>query len=93
MTRLLLINPNISDSVTQLMADEARRSASADTLVTALTAPTGVAYIETRFEALLGAHTRARCSRPSTRRRTTPSSSRPSAIRACRPSANCSTSR
>jgi len=54
--RLLLINPNISDSVTALIEAEARRSARPDTVLTAVTAPFGVAYIETRFEALIGAH-------------------------------------
>lgn len=54
--RLLIINPNISQSVTDLIGAEARRSASADTELTLLTAPFGVAYIETRFEALIGAY-------------------------------------
>ena len=53
--RLLIINPNISDSVTALIETEARRSASPDTQITTLTAAFGVAYIETRFEALIGA--------------------------------------
>lgn len=53
--KLLLINPNISDSVSALIRAEAERSASAGTVVEVMTAPTGVAYIETRFEALLGA--------------------------------------
>ena len=48
---LLLINPNISDSVSALIEAEARRSASPGTTVEVLTAPFGVAYIETRFEA------------------------------------------
>lgn len=52
---LLLINPNISDSVSALIAAEARRSASPGTTIEVLTAPFGVAYIETRFEALAGA--------------------------------------
>lgn len=56
---LLLINPNISDSVTELIGAEARRAASPDTRITALTAPFGVAYIETRFEALIGAYATA----------------------------------
>lgn len=56
MTRLLLINPNISGSVSDLIRDEAKRSASAGTEVEVLTAPFGVAYIETRFEALIGAY-------------------------------------
>jgi Asp/Glu/hydantoin racemase len=54
--RLLVINPNISDSVSRLIADEAQRAASPGTKITMLTAPFGVAYIETRFEALIGAY-------------------------------------
>lgn len=59
MTRLLLINPNISDSVSALIRAEAERSAAPGTQVTVLTAPLGVAYIETRFEALIGAYAAA----------------------------------
>jgi Asp/Glu/hydantoin racemase len=59
MTRLLLINPNISDSVSELIRAEAVRSASPGTTVEVLTAPFGVAYIETRFEALIGAYAAA----------------------------------
>jgi allantoin racemase len=54
--KLLVINPNISESVTTLIATEARLSASQDTDITAVTAAMGVAYIETRFEALIGAY-------------------------------------
>jgi len=57
--KLLLINPNISDSVSDLIRAEAQRSASAGTEVEVLTAPFGVAYIETRFEALIGAYATA----------------------------------
>jgi Asp/Glu/hydantoin racemase len=57
--RLLLINPNISDSVSDLIGAEARRSAAEDTEIEVLTAPFGVAYIETRFEALIGAYAAA----------------------------------
>lgn len=57
--RLLLVNPNISDSVSDLIRTEARRSASPGTEVEVLTAPFGVAYIETRFEALVGAYATA----------------------------------
>ena len=57
--RLLLVNPNISDSVSDLIRAEARRSASPDTEIEVLTAPFGVAYIETRFEALVGAYATA----------------------------------
>jgi Asp/Glu/hydantoin racemase len=53
--KLLIINPNISQSVTDLIAAEAARTAAPGTQITTLTAPSGVAYIETRFEALLGA--------------------------------------
>ena len=57
--RLLLVNPNISDSVSDLVRDEARRSASPGTEIEVRTAPFGVAYIETRFEALVGAYAAA----------------------------------
>jgi allantoin racemase len=54
--RLLLMNPNISESVTRLIGDEARRAASPGTQITLLTAPFGVEYIETELEALIGAY-------------------------------------
>ena len=57
--KLLVINPNISDSVSTLIRSEAERSASPATQITMLTAPFGVAYIETRFEALIGAYAAA----------------------------------
>ena len=57
--KLLVVNPNISESVSQLIGDEARRAASPGTAITMLTAPFGVAYIETRFEALIGAYATA----------------------------------
>jgi Asp/Glu/hydantoin racemase len=53
--RLLVVNPNISQSVSRLIAEEARRAASPGTEITMATAPYGVAYIETRFEAQIGA--------------------------------------
>jgi allantoin racemase len=59
MTRLLLINPNISDSVSVLIRAEAERSALPGTTLEVVTAPFGVAYIETRFEALIGAYAAA----------------------------------
>jgi len=59
MTRLLVLNPNISDSVSALIRAEAQRSAAPGTQITVLTAPFGVAYIETRFEALIGAYAAA----------------------------------
>lgn len=57
--RLLIVNPNISESVTQLIGAEARRVAAPNTELTLVTAPFGVAYIETRFEALIGAYATA----------------------------------
>ncbi len=57
--KLLLINPNISDSVSALIRAEARRAADPGTEIEVLTAPFGVAYIETRFEALIGAYATA----------------------------------
>ncbi len=57
--KLLLINPNISESVSDLIRSEAQRSASPGTELQVLTAPFGVAYIETRFEALIGAYATA----------------------------------
>ena len=57
--RILLINPNISDSVSTLIRDEAVRSASPGTQIEVATAAFGVAYIETRFEAMIGAHAAA----------------------------------
>ncbi|MEO7393044.1 MAG: aspartate/glutamate racemase family protein [Ramlibacter sp.] len=57
--KLLFINPNISDSVSTLIADEARRSAPDGVEIEVMTAAFGVAYIETRFEALIGAYAAA----------------------------------
>lgn len=54
--RLLIINPNISTSVTTLIEAEALRAARPDTKITMLTAEFGVAYIETRFESLIAAY-------------------------------------
>lgn len=53
--KLLVINPNISESVSALIETESRRSATPGTDISMLTAPFGVAYIETRFEAMIGA--------------------------------------
>jgi len=57
--RLLVINPNTSESVSRLIREEAERAASPGTALTVLTAGFGVAYIETRFEALIGAYAAA----------------------------------
>ena len=54
--KILVINPNISESVTALIAAEARRTASPGTVIVPATAPFGVAYIETESEAAIGAY-------------------------------------
>lgn len=54
--KLLIVNPNISQSVSDLIEAEARRVASVDVHIDVLTAPFGVAYIETRVEAAIGAY-------------------------------------
>ncbi|MFJ6415372.1 aspartate/glutamate racemase family protein [Paeniglutamicibacter sp. NPDC091659] len=51
--RLLIINPNISEDVTELIAAEALRSKSPDTELVVRTAGYGMQYIETRFESML----------------------------------------
>jgi Asp/Glu/hydantoin racemase len=53
--RILLANPNTTRAVTDRMAAVARAIASPGTEIVAVTATTGVPYIATRAEALLGA--------------------------------------
>lgn len=53
--KLLIINPNITESVSALIHEEALRSASPGTEILMRTARSGVAYIETRFESVLAA--------------------------------------
>lgn len=53
---ILIINPNISHSVTELIRAEAERAALPGTRFTMATAPFGVAYIETPGEAAVGAY-------------------------------------
>jgi len=52
---LLLANPNTSQAVTDRIAAVARAAVSPGTLVTAVTATSGVPYIATRAEAVVGA--------------------------------------
>ena len=54
--KILLVNPNISESVTALIEAEARRAASDTTEVFTDTARMGVAYIETPAEAVVAAY-------------------------------------
>jgi Asp/Glu/hydantoin racemase len=56
MMKILIINPNISSSLSELIATEARRCAAPETEITVLTAPFGVAYIETRAEAQIAGY-------------------------------------
>lgn len=51
--KILVINPNISESVSELIRAEAERAASPGTEIIVRTAQFGVEYIETRVEALL----------------------------------------
>ncbi|HZK83350.1 MAG TPA: aspartate/glutamate racemase family protein [Desulfosporosinus sp.] len=57
--RILVINPNISENLTDLIELESRRVASPGTELTFATADFGVAYIETRMEALMGGYAAA----------------------------------
>ncbi|MCB1738842.1 MAG: aspartate/glutamate racemase family protein [Gammaproteobacteria bacterium] len=54
--RILLINPNVTEAVTELMLDEARRSARPGTTLEAATARFGVEYVATRIEAQVAGH-------------------------------------
>jgi Asp/Glu/hydantoin racemase len=54
--KLLLINPNISEDVTAIMAAEARRAASPGTEIRAATARFGALYVENRIEASIASH-------------------------------------
>jgi len=52
--RILLLNPNTSKDVTELLLSAGRAAASAGTEIVPLTAPRGVPYIATRAEAQIG---------------------------------------
>ncbi len=54
--RLLLVNPNVTERVTELMGAEARRSASTTTEIVTATARFGTLYVENRAEAAIAAH-------------------------------------
>jgi allantoin racemase len=53
---ILLVNPNITSSITDLMAEEARRVAAADTEISIATARFGTLYVENRAEAAIAGH-------------------------------------
>ena len=52
----MLVNPNITEAVTEVMLTEARRMAAPGTEVVAVTARFGTLYIENRAEASIAAH-------------------------------------
>ena len=54
--KLLLINPNITEAMTDSMAAEARRFASPGTEIVAITAAFGTQYVENRVEAAIASH-------------------------------------
>ncbi len=54
--KILFVNPNITESITEIMASEARRSASPDTEIVPVTAQFGTLYIENRVEAAIAGH-------------------------------------
>jgi allantoin racemase len=54
--RILLINPNISPLVTQILADEARKIVGDAATIRAVTAPFGSASLECRAELIVAAH-------------------------------------
>ena len=54
MTRILLLNPNTSTGVTDLLAAAARAAAAPGTTIAAISATRGVPYIATRAEAAIG---------------------------------------
>src|SRR6185437_12568773 len=53
--KLLLINPNVTEAMTESMADEARRFASPGTEIVTATAAFGTQYVANRVEAALDA--------------------------------------
>jgi Asp/Glu/hydantoin racemase len=54
--RLLLINPNVTAAMTDLMAGEARLAASSGTEIVAVTAAFGTQYVANRAEAAIASH-------------------------------------
>lgn len=52
--RILLLNPNTTEDLTQLMVQSARRTAAPGTMILPITAPRGFPYISSRAEAQIG---------------------------------------
>ncbi len=60
--RILLLNPNTSESITERLTAAARKAAAPGTVIVPLTAPRGVPYIATRAEAQIGGAIALECS-------------------------------
>ena len=54
--RVLLVNPNTSARITQILADEARRLVGENAEIVAVTAPFGASALECRAELVIAAH-------------------------------------
>ena len=54
--QILMINPNVTEAITDVMAVEARRVAGPETTIHAVTAEFGTLYIENRVEAAIAGH-------------------------------------
>lgn len=54
--RILLVNPNITEAITTIMVEEARRSAAPTTTIVPATARFGTQYIENRIESAIASH-------------------------------------
>jgi allantoin racemase len=52
--RILVLNPNTSETITERLTSAARKAAAPDTVIVPLTAQRGVPYIATRAEAQIG---------------------------------------
>ncbi len=54
--RILFVNPNITEAITTIMVEEARRSAAPATTIVPATARFGTLYIENRIESAIASH-------------------------------------
>lgn len=54
--RILLVNPNVTEAITDTMIEEARRTAATGTEIVGATAGFGTQYIENRMEAAIAGH-------------------------------------
>jgi Asp/Glu/hydantoin racemase len=54
--RILFINPNVTEAITEIMAEEARRSAAPATTIVPATVRFGTQYVANRIEAAIAGH-------------------------------------